>query len=211
MLCSSDPEEESILFSNWATCHLKDGNCRDYIKDCTSALALVPFSVKPLLRRVAAYEALEKYPLAYVDYKTVLQIDASVTPALEGINRCFGHHEAGVARGIRYLRGIETALPAWSLGLVGPSSPLIFLNHPNQHTPALCHLVLKQYKEAVKDCTEALRLDGKNVKAFYRRAQAYKALKDYKSSCEDISCLLRLEPRNGPAQKLRQEVNQSLN
>lgn len=42
---------------------------------------------------------------------------------------------------------------------------------------ALCYLVLKQYKEAVKDCTEALRLDGKNVKAFYRRAQAYKALK----------------------------------
>lgn len=42
---------------------------------------------------------------------------------------------------------------------------------------ALCHLALKQYKEAVRDCTEALRLDGKNVKAFYRRAQAYKALK----------------------------------
>lgn len=42
---------------------------------------------------------------------------------------------------------------------------------------ALCHLVLKQYKEAEKDCTEALKLDGKNVKAFYRRAQAYKALK----------------------------------
>lgn len=42
---------------------------------------------------------------------------------------------------------------------------------------ALCHLVLNQYKEAVKDCSEALKLDGKNVKAFYRRAQAYKALK----------------------------------
>lgn len=34
---------------------------------------------------------------------------------------------------------------------------------------------------------------------------------DYKSSCEDLSCLLQLEPRNGPAQKLQQEVNQSLN
>lgn len=72
-------------------------------------------------------------------------------------------------------------------------------------------MALKQYKEAVRDCTEALRLDGKNVKAFYRRAQAYKALKDYKSSFEDINSLLQLEPRNGPAQKLQQEVNQSLN
>lgn len=42
--------------------------------------------MKPLLRRASAYEALEKYPLAYVDYKTVLQIDDSVKAALEGIN-----------------------------------------------------------------------------------------------------------------------------
>ena len=49
---------------------------------------------------------------------------------------------------------------------------------------ALCHLQLKQFQEAVKDCTEALRLDGKNVKAFYRRAQAYKALK-VKRSCPE--------------------------
>ena len=49
---------------------------------------------------------------------------------------------------------------------------------------ALCHLELKQYQEVVKDCTEALRLDGKNVKAFYRRAQAYKALK-VKRSCPE--------------------------
>lgn len=48
---------------------------------------MVPFSIKPLLRRASAYEALEKYPLAYVDYKTVLQIDNSVASALEGINR----------------------------------------------------------------------------------------------------------------------------
>lgn len=63
----------------------------------------------------------------------------------------------------------------------------------------------------MKDCTEALKLDGKNVKAFYRRAQAYKALKDYKSSLADISSLLQIEPRNGPAHKLRQEVNQNMN
>ncbi|KAF7461090.1 Hypothetical predicted protein [Marmota monax] len=84
---SSDPEEESVLYSNEAACHLKDGKCTDCIKDCTSVLALVPFSMKPLLRRASAYEALEKYPRAYVDYKTVLQIDNSVASALKGINR----------------------------------------------------------------------------------------------------------------------------
>lgn len=48
-------------------------------------------------------------------------------------------------------------------------------------------MVLKQYKEAVKDCTEALKLDGKNVKALYRRAQAYKALKVKRSQPKGTS------------------------
>uniref|UniRef100_A0A9L0SII6 Translocase of outer mitochondrial membrane 34 n=1 Tax=Equus caballus TaxID=9796 RepID=A0A9L0SII6_HORSE len=107
---SSNPEEESILYSNRAACHLKDGNCTDCIKDCTSALDLVPFVVKPLLRRASAYEALEKYPLAYVDYMTVLQIDGSVTAALEGINR--------MTRALRDSLG-----PEWRLKV--PSVPLV--------------------------------------------------------------------------------------
>ncbi|XP_015452725.1 mitochondrial import receptor subunit TOM34 isoform X1 [Pteropus alecto] len=278
---SSDLEEESVLYSNRAACYLKDGNCRDCIKDCTSALALVPFSMKPLLRRASAYEALEKYPLAYVDYKTVLQIDDSVKAALEGINSwkppgypaCFSRMTGAL---------MDSLGPEWRLKL--PSIPLVPVsaqkrwdslpsenrkekaksksketttaknkvpsagdverarvlkeegnelvkkgNHKKAiekyseslsfsnlesatySNRALCYLVLKQYKEAVKDCTEALKLDGKNVKAFYRRAQAYKALKDYKSSFADISSLLQIEPRNGPAQKLKQEVNQKLN
>lgn len=54
---------------------------------CRSALELVPFGIKPLLRRAAAYEALERYQLAYVDYKTVLQVDCSVQAAHDGVNR----------------------------------------------------------------------------------------------------------------------------
>ncbi|XP_008014534.1 mitochondrial import receptor subunit TOM34 [Chlorocebus sabaeus] len=265
---SSDPEEESVLFSNRAACHLKDGNCRDCIKDCTSALALVPFSIKPLLRRASAYEALEKYPMAYVDYKTVLQIDNSVTSALEGINR--------MTRALMDSLGPEWRLKLPSIPLVPVSAQKRWNSLPSENhkemtkskskatiatknrvpsagdvekakvlkeegnelvkkgnhkkaiekysesllcsnlesatysNRALCYLVLKQYTEAVKDCTEALKLDGKNVKAFYRRAQAHKALKDYKSSFADISNLLQIEPRNGPAQKLRQEVKQNL-
>ncbi|XP_037355219.1 mitochondrial import receptor subunit TOM34 isoform X3 [Talpa occidentalis] len=265
---SSDPEEESVLYSNRAACHLKDGNCTDCIKDCTSALALVPFNMKPLLRRASAYEALEKYPLAYVDYMTVLQIDDSVTSALEGTNR--------MTRALMDSLGPEWRLKLPTIPLVPVSAQKRWDSLPSEnHTEtaksksrettaaqsrvpsagdverarvlkeegnelvkkgnhkkaiekyseslsfsnlesatysnrALCHLVLKQYREAVEDCTDALKLDGKNVKAFYRRAQAYKALKDYKSSCADLSSLLQIEPKNGPAQKLQQEVNQSL-
>ncbi|KAG2461514.1 TOM34 protein, partial [Polypterus senegalus] len=83
----SNPEELGILYSNRAACYLKDGNCSECIKDCTASLELIPFGIKPLLRRAAAYEALERYHLAYVDYKTALQVDSSVQAAHDGINR----------------------------------------------------------------------------------------------------------------------------
>ncbi|XP_067564344.1 mitochondrial import receptor subunit TOM34 [Pseudorca crassidens] len=266
---SSDPEKESVLYSNRAACHLKDGNCIDCIKDCTSALALVPFGMKPLLRRASAYEALEKYTLAYMDYLTVLQIDDRVTSALEGSSRMtralmdsFGPEwrqklpsiplvpvsaqkrwecmpsgdcketakskskettatksrvpSAGDVERARVLKeeGNELVKKGNHKQAIEKYNESLWFSNLESATysnRALCHLVLKQYKEAVKDCTEALRLDGKNVKAFYRRAQAYKALKDYKASFADINNLLQIEPRNGPAQKLRQEVNRSLN
>uniref|UniRef100_A0A8D1KYU0 Mitochondrial import receptor subunit TOM34 n=1 Tax=Sus scrofa TaxID=9823 RepID=A0A8D1KYU0_PIG len=261
---------EKVLFSQGCRFLLTGGTCRyDISASCPRALALVPFSMKPLLRRASAYEALEKYPLAYVDYVTVLQIDDGVTSALEGSSRMtralmdsFGsewrlklpsiplvpvsaqkrweclpsenHKEtaksksketttaksrvpsAGDVERARVLKeeGNELVKKGNHKQAIEKYSESLWFSNMESATysnRALCHLVLKQYKEAVKDCTEALRLDGRNVKAFYRRAQAYKALKDYTSSFADINSLLQIEPRNGPAQKLRQEVNRSLN
>nr|XP_015213682.1 PREDICTED: sperm-associated antigen 1 isoform X1 [Lepisosteus oculatus] len=80
-------EDLSILYSNRAACHLKDGNSLECIQDCKRALELQPFSIKPLLRRAMAYESLENYRQAYVDYKTVLQIDRGVQAASDSANR----------------------------------------------------------------------------------------------------------------------------
>ncbi|KAM8883972.1 sperm-associated antigen 1A isoform 1-T1 [Synchiropus picturatus] len=80
-------EDLCILYSNRAACYLKDGNSTDCIEDCTKALELQPFSLKPLLRRAMAYESLERYRKAYVDYKTVLQIDTGVQAAHDSVHR----------------------------------------------------------------------------------------------------------------------------
>ncbi|KFP26245.1 Mitochondrial import receptor subunit TOM34, partial [Colius striatus] len=226
---------------------------------CRSALGLVPFGIKPLLRRAAAYEALERYSLAYVDYKTVLQVDCSIQAAHDGVNRMTkALLEKDGVNWRQKLPPIPTvpvsAQTRWSAPSAGDpgatASPATAPGHTAGSTEraqtlkeegnelvkkgnhkkaaekyseslklnpecatytnrALCYLSLKQYKEAVQDCTEALRLDPKNVKALYRRAQALKELKDYKSSIADVKSLLKIEPKNTAALRLLQELKRA--
>jgi FK506-binding protein 4/5 len=61
---------------------------------------------------------------------------------------------------------------------------------------AACKLKLKDYKEAEKLCTKVLELDGKNVKALYRRAQAYINLADLDLAEIDIKKALEIDPGN---------------
>ncbi|XP_010151875.1 PREDICTED: sperm-associated antigen 1, partial [Eurypyga helias] len=85
-LGEQSPDDLSILYSNRAACYLKEGNCSDCVQDCNRALELQPFSLKPLLRRAMANESMERYQQAYVDYKTVLQIDSSIQAANDSTN-----------------------------------------------------------------------------------------------------------------------------
>ncbi|KAJ6401281.1 hypothetical protein OIU84_016653 [Salix udensis] len=61
---------------------------------------------------------------------------------------------------------------------------------------AACKLKLKDYKEAEKLCSKVLELDGRNVKALYRRAQAYIQLVDLDLAEIDIKRALEIEPDN---------------
>ncbi|KAK7476480.1 hypothetical protein BaRGS_00032315 [Batillaria attramentaria] len=78
----------SLMYSNRSACHLKTGDCQSAISDCTTSLSFVPHSAKPLLRRATAYETLERYHHAYVDYKHVLALDSSAVQAHQGASRC---------------------------------------------------------------------------------------------------------------------------
>ncbi|XP_049590436.1 mitochondrial import receptor subunit TOM34 isoform X2 [Syngnathus scovelli] len=262
-LHKSDPknvEELSVLHSNRAASYLKEGNCTECFKDCNISLELLPFNVKSLLRRAAASEAQERYQQAYVDYKTVLQLDAHIVAANDGANR--------MTKALTQVDG-----PLWREKL--PPIPVVPLavreklsqgpsTTPSQHNGeapshnlpaegdvqkakllkeegnalvkkgahaqaaekytqsillhakeaatftnrALCYLALKRYHDALSDCDAALAIDGANIKALYRRAQAYKELKDGKSCIRDLNKLLTLEPNNTAAMKLLQEEQQ---
>ncbi|GMP78190.1 hypothetical protein CsSME_00034227 [Camellia sinensis var. sinensis] len=61
---------------------------------------------------------------------------------------------------------------------------------------AACKLKLKDYKQAEKLCTKVLKIDGRNVKALYRRAQAYIQLVDLDLAEIDIKKALEIDPDN---------------
>ncbi|KAL5997213.1 70 kDa peptidyl-prolyl isomerase [Asimina triloba] len=61
---------------------------------------------------------------------------------------------------------------------------------------AACKLKLKEYKEAEKLCTKVLEIESRNVKALYRRAQAYIQLADFDLAELDIKRALEIDPDN---------------
>ncbi|KAJ9565104.1 hypothetical protein OSB04_001070 [Centaurea solstitialis] len=61
---------------------------------------------------------------------------------------------------------------------------------------AACQLKLKDYKQAEKLCTKVLELESTNVKALYRRAQAYINVADLDLAELDIKKALEIDPNN---------------
>ncbi|XP_076950837.1 uncharacterized protein LOC143623933 [Bidens hawaiensis] len=66
---------------------------------------------------------------------------------------------------------------------------------------AMAYLKLKRFQEAEDDCTEALNLDDRYIKAYSRRSTARKELGRLKDSKEDADFALRLEPNNQEIKK----------
>ncbi|KAJ6757026.1 hypothetical protein OIU74_026311 [Salix koriyanagi] len=71
---------------------------------------------------------------------------------------------------------------------------------------AMAYLKIKRFREAEDDCTEALNLDDRYIKAYSRRATTRKELGKLKESIEDSEFALKLEPNNQEIKKQYAEV-----
>ncbi|XP_072541035.1 mitochondrial import receptor subunit TOM34 [Salminus brasiliensis] len=211
------PEDLGILYSNRAASYLKDGNCSECIKDCSASLELVPFGIKSLLRRAAAYEAIERYRQAYVDYKTVLQIDCNLPAAHDGTNR--------MSKALTDMDG-----PSWREKLPPiPTVPLAVkekllqatsstptaqqngvVENSNQSSKTAGDVkkarLLKEegnafvkkgeHKKALEKYTQSLSQDPSEVTTYTNRALCYLSLKMYKEAVQDCEEALRLDSAN---------------
>ncbi|XP_059289013.1 uncharacterized protein LOC132042513 [Lycium ferocissimum] len=71
---------------------------------------------------------------------------------------------------------------------------------------AMAYLKIKRFQKAENDCTEALNLDDRYIKAYSRRSTARKQVGKLKESIEDVEFALRLEPQNQEIKKQHTEV-----
>ncbi|KAL0852800.1 hypothetical protein ABMA27_012605 [Loxostege sticticalis] len=80
------------------------------------------------------------------------------------------------------------------------------LQYPQQRAILYCNrsaakMKQKKYKHAIKDCTKAIELDDKYVKAYIRRAQSYEHTEKLDESLADYKKILELDPSHAEARK----------
>ncbi|XP_025251060.1 sperm-associated antigen 1 [Theropithecus gelada] len=207
-------DDLSILYSNRAACYLKEGNCSGCIQDCNRALELHPFSMKPLLRRAMAYETLEQYGKAYVDYKTVLQIDCGLQLANDSVNR--------LSRILMELEGpnwreklspipavpASVPLQAWhpATEIISKQAGDSSSHHQQDITDEKTFKALKEegnqcvndknYKDALRKYSECLKINNKECAIYTNRALCYLKLCQFEEAKQDCDQALQLDDGN---------------
>ncbi|KAI1096026.1 TPR-like protein [Rostrohypoxylon terebratum] len=71
---------------------------------------------------------------------------------------------------------------------------------------AACHLELRNYRSCWLDCAAALRLNDKNVKAYYRSARAFLAVNRIEEADDACARGLALDENNKPLQAVAQDI-----
>ncbi|KAK4125936.1 TPR-like protein [Parathielavia appendiculata] len=71
---------------------------------------------------------------------------------------------------------------------------------------AACHLELRNYRSCTLDCASALRLNPRNIKAFYRSARALLAVNKIAEADDACARGLEIDPSNKPLLALAQDI-----
>jgi tetratricopeptide (TPR) repeat protein len=88
--------------------------------------------------------------------------------------------------------------------LLRPVESVFFSNR------AMAYLKLSKFIEAELDCTSAIALDDKNIKAFHRRATARRTLGRLEEALRDFESALKLAPDNNEVRRELQACKEAL-
>lgn len=72
---------------------------------------------------------------------------------------------------------------------------------------AACHLELRNYRSCTLDCAHALRLNPRNIKAFYRSSKALLAVSRVDEALDSCTRGLQIDPSNKALQQISAEIS----
>jgi len=72
-----------------------------------------------------------------------------------------------------------------------------------------CQLIYGNNASVVENCTSALEIDPKYVKALYRRGSAYANLNDYELALKDLQLANQIQPNEKNIEELLKLTKQS--
>lgn len=183
------------------------------IADYSEAIRLKPDYDQPYLNRGAAYAAKNDYAAALADYTEAIRVNPSLASAY--YNRGMAHKELGdldaaiadYQKALRYNPndptifnnlGIVYSLQGDPLQAVVNFSSSIMLKNPELHLPyfnrANVHFDQQNYRPAIDDYTEAIRLNPQFASAYLSRGGAYYHLNMKAAAIADYEHYLRLHP-----------------
>ncbi|KAH7969281.1 hypothetical protein HPB52_016476 [Rhipicephalus sanguineus] len=89
-----------------------------------------------------------------------------------------------------------------ALSIVDSGEKAVLLNNR-----AAANLKLHRYEQALKDASEVLELNQSDVKALFRRSQAYEALGKVDEAFKDARKILQIDPKNSAARENASTTN----
>ncbi len=114
----------------------------------------------------------------------------------------------------------ETAIRQWTQALVMVNDLLDLTSEQKQQVDELavscrlncaaCYLKLEKYERCRDNCTEVLKLDPNNSKAFYRRGQALYQLKNFEEALHDLEEAKKIEPQNNDIKRTIKNVQDAV-
>lgn len=71
---------------------------------------------------------------------------------------------------------------------------------------SLCYYRMGEYRRAIESASNVIKEDAQSIKAYYRRAQAYRGLDEFSSAAEDIKRAIELSPNADVALQREQKA-----